>query len=120
MFASRKDKAKSKSFMARQEQIPDPTIVLVKKMIVEMAREYWDEEEKIPLPWAMLDKGLGLLRMRKHKILDLHNVFQLAARVCDISLDEECRQALRYLCSHESIAFYHNVVGLNSRVLPNI
>ena len=155
MFASRKDKAKSKSFMARQEQIvqeiiaeenfgdhivpfsddqvlfhvdntksgtgnADPTIVLVKKMIVEMAREYWDEEEKIPLPWAILDKGLGLLRMRKHKVLDLHNVSQLAARVCDISLDEECRQALRYLCSHGSIAFYHNVAGLNKKVLPNI
>ena len=155
IFASRKDKAKSKSFMARQEQIvkeiiaeenfgdhivpfsddqvlfhvdntksgtgnPDPTIVLVKKMIVEMAREYWDEEEKIPLPWAMLDKGLGLLRMRKHKVLDLQDVCQLAARVCDISLGEECRQALRYLCSHGSIAFYHNVVGLNQKVLPNI
>ena len=155
MFASRKDKAKSKSFMARQEQIvkeiiaeenfgdhivpfsddqvlfhvdntksgtgnPDPTIVLVKKMIVEMAREYWDEEEKIPLPWAMLDKGLGLLRMRKHKVLVLQDVCRLAARVCDISLDEECRQALRYLCSHGSIAFYHNVVGLNQKVLPNI
>ena len=155
VFASRKDKAKSKSFMARQEQIvkeiiaeenfgdhivpfsddqvlfrvdntksgtgnPDPTIVLVKKMIVEMAREYWDEEEKIPLPWAILDKGLGLLRMRKHKVLDLHDVCQLAARVCDISLDEQCRQALRYLCSHGSIAFYHNVAGLNKKVLPNI
>ncbi|XP_062523926.1 uncharacterized protein LOC134198527 isoform X2 [Corticium candelabrum] len=157
MFATRKDKARSKSFMARQEQIvqeiiaeenfgdhivpfskepyhvlfhvdntksgtgnPDPTIVLVKKMIVEMAREYWDEEEKIPLPWAMLDKGLGLLRMRKHKVLDLHDVCQLAARVCDISSDEECRQALRYLCSHGSIGFYHNVVGLNKKVLPNI
>ena len=157
MFASRKDKAKSKSFMARQEQIvqeiiaeenfgdhivpfsrepyqvlfhvdntksgtgnPDPTIVLVKKMIVEMARKYWDEEEKIPLPWAMLDKGLGLLRMRKHEVLDLLDVCELAARVCDISLDEECRQALRYLCSHGSIAFYHNVVGLNKKVLPNI
>ena len=155
MFASRKDKAKSKSFMARQEQIvkeiiaeenfgdhivpfsddqvlfhvdntksgtgnPDPTIVLVKEMIVEMAREYWDEEEKIPLPWAMLDKGLGLLRMTKHKVLDLHDVCQLAARVCDISSDEECRQALRYLCSHGSIGFYHNVVGLNKKVLPNI
>ena len=157
MFASRKDKAKSKSFMAKQEQIvqeiiaeenfgdhivpfsrepyqvlfhvdntksgtgnPDPTIDLVKKMIVEMARKYWDEEEKIPLPWAMLDKGLGLLRMRKHKVLDLLDVCELAARVCDISLDEECRQALRYLCSHGSIAFYHNVVGLNKKVLPNI
>ena len=157
MFASRKDKAKSESFMARQEQIvkeiiaeenfgdhivpfsekpyqvlfhvdntksgtgnPDPTIVLVKKMIVEMAREYWDEEEKIPLPWAMLDKGLSLLRMAKHKVLDLHDVCQLAARVCDISSDEECRQALRYLCSHGSIGFYHNVVGLNKKVLPNI
>ena len=155
MFASRKDKAKSKSFMARQEQIvkeiiaeenfgdhvvpfsddqvlfhvdntksgtgnPDPTIVLIKKMIVEMARKYWDEEEKIPLPWAMLDKGLGLLRMRKHKVLVLQDVCQLAARVCDISADEECRQALRYLCSHGSIAFYHNVVGLNKKVLPNI
>ena len=27
---------------------------------------------------------------------------------------------LRYLCSHGSIAFYHNVVGLNQKVLPNI
>ncbi|XP_062509493.1 uncharacterized protein LOC134185667 [Corticium candelabrum] len=157
MFASRKDEAKSKSFMARQEQIlqeiiaeekfgdhivpfskdpyqvlfhvdnkmsgtsnPDSTIVLIKKMIVEMAHAYWNEEKKIPLPWAMLDKGLGLLRMRKHKVLDLYDVCQLAARVCDISSDEECRQALRYLCSHGSIGFYHNVVGLNKKVLPNI
>ena len=154
MFASRKDKAKCESFMAKQEQIvqeiiaeenfgdhivpfsrepyqvlfhvdntksgtvnPDPTIILVKKMIVEMAREYWDEEEKIPLPWAMLDKGLGLLRMRKHKVLDLLDVCELAARVCDISLDEECRQALRYLCSHGSIAFYHNVLAIFVTVL---
>ena len=99
---------------------PDPAIVLIKKMIVEMAREHWDEEEKIPLPWAMLDKGLGLLRMRNHKVLDLHDVCQLAARVSDISSDEECRQAMRYLCSHGSIGFYHNVVGLNKKVLPNI
>ena len=155
IFASRKDKAKSKIFMERQEQIvqeiiaeenfgdhivpfgedqvlfhvdntksgtgnPDPTIVFIKKMIVEMAREYWDEEEKIPLPWAILDKGLGLLRMRKHKVLDLHDVCQLAARVCDISSDEECRHALRYLSSLGTIGFYHNVAGLNKKVLPNI
>ena len=155
IFASRKDKAISKSFMARQEQIvqeiiaeenfgdhivpfsgdqvlfhvdntmsgtgnPDPVIVLIKKIIVEMAREYWDENEMIPLTWAMLDKGLGLLRMRKHKVLDLHDVCQLAGRVCNISSDEECRQALRYLFSHRSIGFYHNVVGLNKKVLPNI
>ena len=155
VFASRKDKAKGKCFMARQEQIvqeiiaeenfgdhivpfsedqvlfhvdntksgtgnPDPTIVLIKKMIVEMAREYWDEEEKIPLPWAILDKGLGLLRMRKHKVLDLHDVCQLAARVCDISSDEECRHALRYLSSLGTIGFYHNVAGLNKKVLPNV
>ena len=131
MVASRKDKAKEKSFMARQEQIvqeiiaeekfgdhivtfsenpyevlfhvdntksgtgnPDPTIVPIKKLIVEMAHDYCGEEEKISLPRAMLDKGLGRLRMRKHKVLDLHDVYKLAAKVCDISSDEECRQAL--------------------------
>ena len=99
---------------------PDPTIVLIKKMIIEMAQEYWSDEDSIPLPWAMLDKGLGRLQMAGHRILDIRDVYKLAARVCDISSKEECTRALRYLCSLGSIGFYHNVAILKDNVLPNL
>ena len=99
---------------------PDPTIVLIKKMIIEMACEYWNEEDMIPLPWAMLDKGLGRLQLAGHKVLDIQDVYKLAASVCDISSNEECTLALRYLCSLGAIGFYHNVVALKGKVFPNL
>ena len=99
---------------------PDPTIVLIKEIIIKMAHDYWTEDDVIPLTWAVLDKGLGRLQMAGHKILDIQDVYELAARVCDISSNEECREALRYLCSLGSIGFYHNVAVLDQKVLPNL
>ena len=88
-------------------------------MIIEMALAFWDNQPKTPLPWAMLDKGLSLMALGKHKVIPFGIVCRLASRVCDIVSDRECRLALRYLCSLGSICFYHNVPGLSDKVFPN-
>ena len=98
---------------------PDPTVVEIRKTIFEMTREFWKEQPPIPLPWAMLGKGLGGLAMSKYKVMAFKDVCILAKRVCDIASDEECRKALRYLCSLGSICYYHDVLGLRDVVLPN-
>ena len=98
---------------------PDPTVVEIREIIVEMTREFWKEQPLTPLPWAMLDKGLGRLAMSKCKVIAFKDVCTLAKRVCDIASDEECREALRYLCSLGTICYYHDVPGLSDKVLPN-
>ena len=98
---------------------PDPTVAEIKDIIVEMTREFWKEQPLTPLPWAMLDKGLGMLAMSKYKVIAFRDVCTLAKRVCDIASDDECRQALRYLCSLGSICYYHDIPGLSDKVLPN-
>jgi hypothetical protein len=98
---------------------PDPTVVHIRDTIVQMTQEFWHAQPPTPLPWAMLDKGLGKLAMSKYKVIAFKDVCTLARRVCDISSEEECRQALRYLCSLGTICFYHDVPGLSDKVLPN-
>ena len=98
---------------------PDPTVVEIRDTIVKMTRQFWHDQPPTPLPWAMLDKGLGKLAMSKYKVIAFKDVCALAERVCDISSEEECRQALRYLCSLGTICFYHDVPGLSDKILPN-
>ena len=94
---------------------PDPTIIEIREMISKMADDFWWNQSPILLPWAMLDKGLGLLATSKHRVIPFRDVCEMA-RFCDI---EECKQALKYLCSLGTICFYYNVSGLSDKVLPN-
>lgn len=95
---------------------PDPVVVDIKRMIAEIARRF---SRKIPLPWAMLGKGLCEMALSNLNIIDIQDVYELAKEFCEISSNEECIEALRHLCSLGSISFYHNVPGLKEKVLPS-
>ena len=99
---------------------PDDTILLIKEMIVEMASKRWSDKDLIPVSWVTLDKGLGLLQMAGHEVLDIQSVYELAAGECGIVANGDCQEALKYLCNHGSIGFYHNVPVLKEKVLPNL
>ena len=96
----------------------DQTVVEIRKIISQMADDFWRNLPSIPLPWAMLDKGLSMLATSRHRVIPFRDVCEMA-RVCDIAIEEECKAALRYLCSLGTICFYYDIPGLSDKVLPN-
>ena len=99
---------------------PDDTILLIKKMIVKMASKRWSDKDLIPVSWVTLDKGLGQLQMAGHEVLDIRSFYETAAEKCGIAVYGDFQEALKYLCNHGSIGFYHNVPVLKEKVLPNL
>lgn len=97
---------------------PDQVVVDIRKMLVTMTRKFW-EKQVIPLPWAVLDSALRLMA-NKHHVIDFETVWKLAREFCEISSEDECRLALRYLSSLGCIGFYHEAPGLENKVLPSI
>lgn len=101
---------------------PDPVVVQLREMTVQMARDRWDKEEETPLSYVVLEIGLRKLTdlpNSKGKVLELRNVFGLAKRVCGLSPGKECTTALRYLSNMGAICFYHEVPRLNEKVFPD-
>ena len=101
---------------------PDPVVVKLQDMIVEMARAHSDEGEGTPLTYVMLELGLNKvsrIASNQGKVLELSNVFGLAKQVCDLSPGRECTTALRYLSNMGAICFYHEEPGLEKEVFTD-
>ena len=101
---------------------PDPVLIKVKEIFVEMVRSLWSQRDAIPLAWAVLDKLLSRVSQlddNESKILDIEEVCELARKFCDIMTRRECRSALQYLSSLSTIAFYSDVSELKKKVFTD-
>ena len=101
---------------------PDPVMVQLRDMIVEMAQSHCKEGEGTPLTYVMLEIGLskvGRIANNKGKVLDLNNILRLAQEACNLSPGGECTTALRYLSNMGAICFYSEAPGLEEKVFPD-
>ena len=101
---------------------PDPVVVQLQDMIVEMARAHSDEGEGTPLTYVMLELGLNKvsrIASNQGKVLELSNVFGLAKQVCDLSPGRECTTALGYLSNMGAICFYQEEPGLEKQIFTD-
>ena len=101
---------------------PDPVVVKLQDMIVDMARAHSDEGEGTPLTYVMLELGLNKvsrIASNQGKMLELSNVSGLAKQVCDLSLGGECTTALRYLSKMGAFCFYHEEPGLEKQIFTD-
>ena len=101
---------------------PDPVVVQLRDMVVEMAQSHCREKEGTPLTYVMLEIGLskvGQIADNKGKVLELNNVFRLAQQACDLSPGGDCTTALRHLSNMGAICFYNEEPGLEEKVFPD-
>lgn len=101
---------------------PDPILVYLRDLIIEMTKTYWDKVGPIPMPWAVLDKSLhrvAELPQNRGKIMNVADVTVLAERLCDIPTDDECKSALIYLASLGVILYYYRIAVLREKVFTD-